>query len=101
MDIVYWTKEGKFETQDLNSVPGNDLHSPNEKTPAYKDSVGYIIYCNEGKFHRLSGPAWERNESYEFYIDGVFYHFEEWLKIHPNQNEDFQNEMRKKYEFKF
>ena len=58
-----------------------------------------------GKIHRLLGPAriwpqrtFEEFPSVEFWLNDIYYYnVFHWLKNHPNQNEEFQNEMKSKW----
>ena len=82
---VYKTKNGEFVTTDLIKIPWDDLHSPNEETPALISTHGTIQWRFEGKKHRLSGPAviWP-NGGKRFYLNGNSYDFKEWIQNHPN-----------------
>lgn len=99
-EFIYYTKQGKFETNDLDEIPWSKLHSPNEKTPAIIHTHdNHEMYYFNGKKHRLTGPASLGGifNSQYFYLYGVEYEFEEWLKNHPNKDITFQTQMRLKY----
>jgi hypothetical protein len=100
MDIIYWTKKGRFETNDVDNIPWNELHSPNDLLPAYVYYPNnYKEWRSNAKKHRLTGPAIiNPNGKIIFYLDGIKYNsLEEWLSIHPNQSQIFKKEMIKRW----
>lgn len=69
----------------MEEIPWDNLHSPNDN-PAYEVlSSGYKSWLFEGQKHRLSGPAaiWH-NDIEQFYLNGIFYNFKDWILNHPN-----------------
>jgi len=54
MSIVYYTKDGKFES-DGNSIPWRKIHRVDG--PAITDSFGTKQWWQNGEKHRLDGPA--------------------------------------------
>jgi hypothetical protein len=55
-----------------------------------------MFWCEIGRiFHRLTGPAeiFPDNQEY-FWLNGDLYEdVNDWLKYHPNQDENFKKEM--------
>lgn len=60
-----------------------------EDGPAYINKKGAMQWFKHGKWHNINGPAiiWE-NDHYgdriQWYIDGIRYTFEDWIKITGN-----------------
>lgn len=84
-----------------------EIHFSIDETPILQISK---MGCNEwalpnGKIHRLDGPAriWPKRvfdqlPCIEFWINDYYYvNVFDWLKHHPNQNEEFKQEMIKNY----
>ena len=84
MNYTYYTKLGKFQTNNGNAIPWDKLHSPNEETPALELSNGFKQWRFEGNYHRLSGPARIWSEGERFFLNGFLYNFNEWVANHPN-----------------
>jgi len=53
--ITYYTKEGKFKTNDCFDVSSLELHR--ENGPAYLDDTALEEWRINGKLHRENGPA--------------------------------------------
>jgi hypothetical protein len=104
LGYLYHTKDGQFYTKNYNDIPEKKLNSPDDNTPAliYLGSGEKYYYKNGLGFHNETAPAYYTydrygNEKYQFGLNGLLYRLEEWLQIHPNQNENFKQEMREKY----
>ena len=97
-NYIYYTKEGKFETDEHSKIPIHLLHSPNDETPAMEDNYNDKRWFFEGKVHRLNGPALIFGTGgKQYYLNGKHYSkFEEWLQNHPNQDVTFQALMKLK-----
>jgi hypothetical protein len=101
--IVYYTKAGKFQTDDIDSVNFSELNSPDEFTPAfYNHKTEEAIWYKDGLIHRETGPAKSKEGiSYDndcFYLNGKCYSFNEFLINHPNQDWAFKYEMVNRYD---
>jgi hypothetical protein len=100
--IIYYTKEGKFETDNIDSVNFSELHSPDEFTPAfYNHKSGDKIWYKDGLIHREIGIAkYNDNDGSGggFYLNGKCYPFNEFLINHPNQDWGFKYEMVNRYD---
>ena len=105
--IICLTKEKKIEVDfeyDVLLIEQN-LHSPDDNIPALIYPSGTKVWFYEGKRHRLKGPAviWPKHhpivggKRYKFWLDGIYYDFEDWLENHPNQDKTFQTIMKLKY----
>ena len=99
--IIYFIDNEKFTTINGNTVPLNEISSPDEQTPACEDTLtGEKIWCEKGRiWHRLIGPTLIRpDKTNYFFLKGTYYkNVKDWLKAHPNQDETFQKEMLLKY----
>ncbi len=107
--FTYWTKNGKFETENWDSILFEELHSPNNDTPALIDQFGNKFYCCNGVYHRekdlpaleyengkkewyyngnqhrLSGPWLDNEEDTIYCLYGKsYYNINSWLKNHPD-----------------
>lgn len=97
-EFTYYTKEGKFETNEIRTIPWKKLHSDND-IPAFVSFDGYKHWYLEGKLHRENGPAitWS-NGTLLFYLYGIEYeNVNDWLRNHPNQDKVFQVQMILQY----
>lgn len=81
---VYYTKEGRFETQVYEQIPINILHNIDEPALIFYNKNGtirYLSYYLNGKLHNERGPAWItyfKNGEIEckFYYNNGEYHRE-------------------------
>jgi hypothetical protein len=100
--FVYYIDGKKFTTENCDEIPFDDISSPNVNTPALKNSSNeYEVWCKKGYvWHRLLGPAAINSIGEKFYyLNGKRYNnIQDWLKEHPNQDENFKKEMIDKYE---
>jgi hypothetical protein len=103
LGFLYHTKDGQFYTKDCKDIPEKELNSPDNNTPALINfSTGEKFFYKNGKFHNETAPAYYNtdrtgNENYMFGLNGMLFPLEQWLSMHPNQDENFKQEMREKY----
>ncbi len=101
MRYIYYIDNKKFTTDNYNTIPFDEISSPNENTPAAENlKTNEKLWCEKGFIkHRLTGPAHIRsNGKIQFWLNDYFYdNIHKWLSIHPNQDNSFQIEMLLKY----
>jgi hypothetical protein len=99
--IIYYIDGEKFLTEDNSVIPLLEISSPNERTPAFENlESGFKFWClNGGIHHRLTGPAfiWDDGRVRFYLNDKRYDNVNDWLKVHPNQDNAFQVEMILKY----
>lgn len=99
MRFSYKTEKGTFETNDIYKILMSILHTDNDE-PSLKDNkTGYMAWHKHGSFYRDNGPViiFEDGTKYFEINKKAFLDLDDWLKNHPNQSEEFQNEMQAKW----
>jgi hypothetical protein len=101
MKYVYYVNGDQFTTDNYKEIPRDNISSPDEQTPAFENlETGLKLWFNKGYIlNRLTGPAViNSNGTKEFWLNDEYYHnIQEWLILHPNQNNAFHVEMLERW----
>ncbi len=73
-------RPARISSMSLQWFSGGELHRNNDLPAIVYLTKDCKCWINEGKYHRLTGPAIEGSNSELYCINGIYYSFKEWEK---------------------